>query len=59
KIDGKTVYSPSQAQAEAPQAEDAPAPEAEVAADTAASADDRNGIKPARCLSAMFSLMKR
>ncbi|MFO6123231.1 DUF3577 domain-containing protein, partial [Pseudomonas aeruginosa] len=36
KIDGKTVYSPSQAQAEAPQAEDAPAPEAEVAADTAA-----------------------
>jgi len=36
KIDGTRVYPPNQAQAEAPQAEDAPAPEAEVAADTAA-----------------------
>jgi hypothetical protein len=36
KIDGTQVYPTSQAQAEAPQAEGAPAPEAEVAADTAA-----------------------
>jgi hypothetical protein len=36
KIDGTQVYPTSLAQAEAPQAEDAPAPEAEVAADTAA-----------------------
>ncbi|AYK25067.1 hypothetical protein APB34_18265 [Pseudomonas aeruginosa] len=36
KIDGTQVYPTSQAQADAPQAEDAPAPEAEVAADTAA-----------------------
>ncbi|HFT8625494.1 TPA: DUF3577 domain-containing protein [Pseudomonas aeruginosa] len=36
KIDGAQVYPTSQAQAEAPQAGGAPAPEAEVAADTAA-----------------------
>ncbi|OCA57751.1 hypothetical protein AA93_07435 [Xylella fastidiosa subsp. pauca 11399] len=36
KIDGTQVYPTSQAQAEAPQAEDAHAPEAEVAAETAA-----------------------
>jgi len=35
KIDGKKVYPTSQAQAEAPPAQDAPAPEAEDAADTA------------------------
>jgi hypothetical protein len=34
KIDGTQVYPTSQAQAEAPPAEDAPAPEADVAADT-------------------------
>ena len=36
KIDGTQVYPTSQAQSRAPQAEDAPAPEAKVAADTAA-----------------------
>ena len=40
KIDGTQVYPTSQAQAEAPQAEDAPAPEAEVAADTVADQPD-------------------
>ena len=40
KSDGTQVYPTSQAQAEAPQAEDAPAPEAEVAADTVADQPD-------------------